>query len=121
MDCNFLKYYCWCECGLMEKSKVTIDDIIGIVKTDEPTDSVELKKELYNNTWGKLDKKHKVIIMKENLLEEIRHELVSINGLSAYDSGSLGVHEGADYIQIDKEDIVRLNYDKLIEKIDKVL
>ena len=27
--------------------KVTTEDIIGIVKTDEPTNSVELKKELY--------------------------------------------------------------------------
>lgn len=28
-------------------SKTSLEDIIGIVKTDEPTDSVELKKELY--------------------------------------------------------------------------
>ena len=27
--------------------KVSVEDIIGLVKTDEPTDSVELKKELY--------------------------------------------------------------------------
>lgn len=30
---------------MTEQDKVTIDDIIGIVKTDEPTDSVALKKE----------------------------------------------------------------------------
>ena len=28
-------------------SKISLKDIIGIVKTDEPTNSVELKKELY--------------------------------------------------------------------------
>lgn len=28
-------------------TKTTVEDIIGLVKTDEPTDSVELKKELY--------------------------------------------------------------------------
>ena len=28
-------------------SKTSLEDIIGIVKTDEPTNSVELKKELY--------------------------------------------------------------------------
>lgn len=32
----------------MTREKVELDDIIGIVKTDEPTDSVELKKEIYN-------------------------------------------------------------------------
>ena len=29
------------------RKKVTVDDIIGLIKTDEPTNSVELKKELY--------------------------------------------------------------------------
>ena len=29
------------------RKKVTVDDIIGIVKTDEITNSVELKKEMY--------------------------------------------------------------------------
>ena len=115
-DCNLLKYYCWCECGLIEKTKVTVDDIIGIVKTDKPTNSVELNREIYKHR-----RDDKVQYIGKELLEEIRHELVSINGLSAYDGESLGVHEGADYIQIDKEDLIRLDYDKLIEKIDKVL
>ena len=30
---------------MTEQDKVTVDDIIGIVKTEEPTDSVALKKE----------------------------------------------------------------------------
>lgn len=30
-----------------KKSKTSLEDINGIVKTDEPTNSVELKKELY--------------------------------------------------------------------------
>lgn len=29
------------------RKKVNVDDIIGLIKTDEPTNSVELKKELY--------------------------------------------------------------------------
>ena len=29
------------------RKKVTVDDIIGLIHTDEPTDSVELKKEIY--------------------------------------------------------------------------
>ena len=29
------------------RKKVTVDDIIGLIKTEEPTNSVELKKELY--------------------------------------------------------------------------
>lgn len=32
------------------RKKVELEDIIGIVKTDEPTNSVELKKEAYNDT-----------------------------------------------------------------------
>ena len=41
-ECQRLKglYY-------LENEEVELDDIIGLVKTDEPTDSVELKKELY--------------------------------------------------------------------------
>lgn len=29
------------------RKKVNVEDIIGLIKTDEPTNSVELKKELY--------------------------------------------------------------------------
>lgn len=41
-ECKRLKglYY-------LENGNVELDDIIGLVKTDEPTNSVELKKELY--------------------------------------------------------------------------
>lgn len=36
-----------------QREKVTLEDIIGIVKTDEPTNSVELKKDLYRDTENK--------------------------------------------------------------------
>ena len=41
-ECKRLKglYY-------LENENVELEDIIGLVKTDEPTNSVELKKELY--------------------------------------------------------------------------
>lgn len=41
-ECKRLKglYY-------LENENIRLDDIIGLVRTDEPTDSVELKKELY--------------------------------------------------------------------------
>ena len=40
----------------MNREKVELNEIIGIVKTDTPTNSVELKKEMYNDTLNKLDK-----------------------------------------------------------------
>lgn len=33
---------------MTERDKVTVDDVIGLIQTDEPTNSVELKKEAYN-------------------------------------------------------------------------
>lgn len=36
----------------MTREKVELEDIIGIVETDYPTNSVELKKEMYKNSPG---------------------------------------------------------------------
>lgn len=33
---------------MIERNKVTLNDIVGIIKTDTPTNSVELKKETYD-------------------------------------------------------------------------
>lgn len=41
-ECKRLK-----ELYSLENENVELEDIIGLVKTDEPTNSVELKKELY--------------------------------------------------------------------------
>lgn len=62
----------------------------------------------------------KIEISKE-LLEEIRHELMTLTGLKAFDSCGDGTYEGAHYWQTDKEDIIDLDFEDLVNKIDKVL
>ena len=48
------------------KQKVELDDIVGLVKTDEPTDSVQLKKEAQLSIYEKR------IIELENENEELK-------------------------------------------------
>lgn len=50
------------------KQKVELDDIVGLVKTDEPTDSVQLKKE------AQLSICEKRIIELENENEQLKKE-----------------------------------------------
>lgn len=94
----------------MTKKKVELDDIIGLIKTDEPTNSVELKKEVYAVP-------DKMVEINEELLEDIRHTLVSISGLRAFDKfvSQLG------YVEVFDDDIIDLDFKDLINKIDKVL
>lgn len=54
------------------KQKVELDDIVGLVKTDEPTDSVQLKKEAQLSIYEKR------IIELENENEQLKKELKSI-------------------------------------------
>ena len=61
------------------------------------------------------------LLVKRSLLEEILHELTSIDGLKAFDCKADGTHEGADYIQVDKEDLIDLDYHILIGKIKLAL
>lgn len=61
------------------------------------------------------------LLVKRTLLEELLHELTSINGLTAFDKCGDGVHEGAHYQQVDKEDLIELDYGELIEKLTTVL
>ena len=50
------------------KQKVELDDIVGLVKTDEPTDSVQLKKEAQLSIYEKR------IIELENENEQLKKE-----------------------------------------------
>ena len=54
------------------KQKVELDDIVGLVKTDEPTDSVQLKKE------AQLSICEKRIIELEKENEQLKQQLQSI-------------------------------------------
>ena len=62
----------------------------------------------------------KIEISKE-LLEDIRHELMSLTGLKAFDLCGDGTYEGAHYYQVDKEDLIDLDFEKICTKIDEVL
>ena len=51
-------------------------------------------------------------------LEEVRHELVSISGLKAFDK----VYDGkAKYVCIPLKDLIDLEYSNLIKKIDEAI
>lgn len=62
----------------------------------------------------------KIEISKE-LLEDIRHELMTLTGLKAFDSCGDGTYEGAHYWQVDKEDLIDLDFEEICTKIDEVL
>jgi len=112
----------------MEENRVLHQEIIQF-KVHEEQYQLKIKKQAVQISLLEQIKPIKEIpksinvipITEKQLLEDLRHELVSITGLYAYDGEGLGVHEGADYFQIDKEDIIKLNYANLIEKIDEEL
>lgn len=96
--------------------KVVVEDIIGLVKTDEPTNSVVLKKQLYNDTVPVVE--DKMISISEGLLEDIRHELATLNGLQATDKPLI---KDEDLILLKKDEIWELDYTDILAKIDKIL
>lgn len=65
------------------------------------------------------------IVISKELLEEIRHELVSISGLKAFDYGNATVIHGntvnTPEITFSVNEMINLDYNDLITKIDKVL
>ena len=56
--------------------------------------------------------------VNRKFLEEILSELNRINGLSIFNRYSDGVYEGAHYFQVDKDDVVKLDYEDLIREIE---
>ena len=63
------------------------------------------------------NKTNKKIAIDLELLETIRHEFVSLTGLTAFDkcASQLG------YVEVFDEDRIELDYNELISKIDNVL
>ena len=57
----------------------------------------------------------KVEISRE-LLEEIRHELMTLTGLKAY---TKPLCEHISYIEVAKENIIDLDFEKIVTKIDE--
>lgn len=62
----------------------------------------------------------KVEISKE-LLEEIRHELMTLTGLKSFDGLGENVDNGRFTTVIPNEDLIKLDFEDLVNKIDKVL
>lgn len=54
----------------------------------------------------------------KQLLEEIRHELVSLTGLKAFD---ITADKTEKLTVVWNKDLIKLNYDELIKRIDKEL
>ena len=63
-----------------DKEPVELDDIVGLIKTDEPTDSVQLKKEAQLS----ICEKRIIELRKEN--DELKQQLADIDRL-IYDLG----------------------------------
>lgn len=57
------------------------------------------------------------IEVERGLLEDIRHELISLQNLYTFDKCKLSDNG----IEIELDDLVHLDFEKLIEKIDKVI
>ena len=77
------------------KQKVELDDIVGLVKTDEPTDSVQLKKEAQLS----ICEKRIIELEKENeQLKQQRKELLRLidNNIEIYENINTNVefHQG---------------------------
>lgn len=60
----------------------------------------------------------KLISVSEGLLEDIRHELVSCNGLYAFDKV---FDEKANELWVKTTDLVELDFNACIERIDELL
>ena len=60
---------------MAEKEKVEVEEIIGLVKTDEPTNSVQLKKEAQLS----ICEKRLIELLKEN--EQLKSELQGMEEL----------------------------------------
>ena len=58
-----------------EKPKVELEDIIGIVKTDEPTNSVELKKDIYREKKQTIPMIWEDLIKKDPVMEIVYHRV----------------------------------------------
>ena len=106
-----------------KKDKVTVDDIIGFVHTDEPTDSVEEVRKLRGRSdCDVIVVPDRMIPVSEGLLEDIRHEMASVSKWYAF--------EPTHYINTEKEGItiinnkdflIELDFERLLKKIDKLL
>lgn len=52
-----------------------------------------------------------------SLLEDIRHELVTLSGLRAFDKPDIAIN----HVKVDLDEIIRIDTKKLVEKIDEWL
>lgn len=78
------------------------------------------KDHLIEGILEKLDDADDVIINKK-LLEKIRHDLVSIGGLKAFDSLGDNVKSNDSHVNVLISELIPLNFEELIKEIDEVL
>ena len=92
-----------------KRDKVNVEDIIGLIKTNEPTDSVEEVRKLRgrednNFYWYKKYKE----VLNEN--EQLKHELHTLTGLYAFDKLGKGVEASDDSVTVPRKDLIKLDY-----------
>lgn len=60
-------------------------------------------------------------MIHKNVLEEVRHELVVLNGLDAFDNLGDNVDKGRITTVVPNEDLIKLDYSNLIKKLDEFI
>ncbi len=60
-------------------------------------------------------------MIHKNVLEEVRHELVVLNGLDAFDNLGDNVDKGRITTVVPNEDLIKLDYSDLINKLDEFI
>ena len=60
-------------------------------------------------------------MIHKNVLEEVRHELVVLNGLDAFDNLGDNVDKGRITTVVPNEDLIKLDYTDLIKKLDEFI
>lgn len=92
------------------EGEITLEDRGQPLIASECIESVRLIKWLLNKIYDDN-------VQLKKLLKEIRHELVCIDGLTAFDkcASQLG------YVEVFDKDRIELNYTELLKKIDKVI
>lgn len=68
-----------------------------------------------------LVKKDRMLPVSEGLLEDIRHTLVSLSGLKAFDALGESVKSNDSHVTVSIAELIPLDFNEAIKQIDEVL
>ena len=102
-----------------KREKVTVDDIIGLIHTDETTNSVELKKDLYRDTENKrFEKFRKIPVVIEAYQTDEEMLIETLEGTMKADKGDWIIRGVKGELYPCKPDVFDMTYEK-VEKNDE--